>query len=115
VIVSVVQRPSSIEETRLAAESLDVPIETEFLDLDCDGVPDAVKTTSTIAVDISHDRRVDVVETTEEIASEIDINGVPHAIRVADTVEADLGHDGFAESVDSVEYELELVDRTNAA
>ena len=109
------QRRSSIEETLLDAQTLDVPIETEFLDLDGDGVPDAVTTTRTIAVDISHDGHVDVIETTEEIASDIDINGVPHAIRVADTVATDFDHDGFAESVDSIEYDLKLADRTNAA
>ena len=88
-------------------------VETEYLDLDGDGVPDAVRTTRTVGFDSTHDGRIDIVETTEELASGIDIAGMPRVIHVTDTVEADLDHDGFVEQIDSVEYDIDVVETSS--
>ena len=74
-----------------------VPTETVFLDLDGDGVVDAVQTTRTVGFDVSGDGLVDVVEVTEELASGIGVDGTPSAIALTDTVESDFEHDGEAD------------------
>jgi hypothetical protein len=80
---------------------------TEYLDLDGDGVPDAVRTRQTMVYDTSRDGCIDLVETLEELATGIDITGVPRAIHVVDTLESDFGVDGRARTVDSIEYDVE--------
>jgi hypothetical protein len=84
-----------------------VPTETEYLDLDRDGVVDAVRTTKVTGYDLTGDGEIDVVETVEELAEDIDIAGTPaHAI-LTDTVEADFDHDGTAEITESIEVDIE--------
>jgi hypothetical protein len=83
------------------------PPESEYLDLDRDGVPDAVRTSRTLGYDVTGDGIADVVETIDEVASEIDIDGVPHHVEVTDTVEADPAHDGALEVVDVVSMEAD--------
>jgi hypothetical protein len=62
------------------APSTDEPAQTSrILDLDGDGVPDAVET---ISVDVSSDGRTETVEIVDEIDAEIDDEGVPHHIEV---------------------------------
>lgn len=62
-------------------------VTTEYLDLDGDGVPDAVRTVHLVGVDLTLDGVADVVETMEELATGIDITGEPEAVRVVDTIE----------------------------
>jgi hypothetical protein len=83
------------------------PTETEYLDLDRDGVVDAVRTTRVTGYDLTGDGKLDVVETVEELAEGIDVAGTPEHVVVSDTVEADFDHDGTADIVESVELDIE--------
>jgi hypothetical protein len=83
------------------------PTETEYLDLDGDGVVDAVRTTSVTGYDVTGDGEIDVVETVEELAERIDVTGTPGHVLVTDTVDADFDHDGAAEIIESVELDIE--------
>jgi hypothetical protein len=83
------------------------PTQTEYLDLDSDGVVDAVRTTSVTGYDVTGDGEIDVVETVEELAEGIDVTGTPGHVVVTDTVEADFDHDGTAEIIESVELDIE--------
>ena len=75
--------------------------EVEYVDLDGDGVPDAVRTTCTRSFDMSHDGSAELIETVEEqLAWGIDVDGVPEGIHIVDTIHADLDHDGPAGSGD---------------
>jgi hypothetical protein len=61
--------------------------ETKYLDLDGDGVPDAVETTETkVAMIDDGVHRMIEVEVLDEIDSEITIDGVPGSVEVSDTV-----------------------------
>ena len=61
--------------------------ETKFLDLDGDGVPDAVETTEvTVEVIDGAGHHVTKVEVVDEIDAEITIDGVPGTVEVTDTV-----------------------------
>jgi hypothetical protein len=61
--------------------------ETKFLDLDGDGVPDAVETTEvSVEVTDSGGRHVVAVEVVDEIDAEIGIDGVPGTVEVSDAV-----------------------------
>ena len=75
----------------LAAER-GVPVETAYLDLDDDGVPDAVQTTETL--EYHTDDGADVVEEIRELDSDIGPDGVPTTVTVTDTVAIDTDHDG---------------------
>lgn len=61
--------------------------ETKYLDLDGDGVPDAVETTE-VSVEVldSGGHHVTAVEVVDEIDAEIGIDGVPGTVEVSDTV-----------------------------
>jgi hypothetical protein len=85
---------------------MDTYEDIEYLDLDEDGVPDAVRTTRTRAFDRSETGNADLVETTEELAWGIDVDGTPVGIHVVETIHAALDHDGVAEVVDSAAFEL---------
>ena len=78
----------------------------EYLDLDGDGVPDAVRTTWTRSFDMAPDGRTGLTETVERLAWGIDVDGLPEGIHVVDTLHADLDHDGFAEHVESTEFDV---------
>ena len=86
----------------LAHPDVVVPTKTDFLDLDDDGIPDAVHTTTIVGFDLSGDGAVDLVEVTEEMASGIGIDGDPSAITLTDTFEYDFDHDGVIEEQDSI-------------
>jgi len=61
--------------------------EAKLLDLDGDGVPDAVETTEvTVEVLESGGHHFVAVEVVDEIDSEIGIDGVPGTVEVSDTV-----------------------------
>ena len=53
-----------------------------YLDLDGDGVLDAVETSEVVAVDVDGDGSVDVFATSCELDGEIDDDGIPHIIRI---------------------------------
>lgn len=55
--------------------------EIRYLDLDEDGVPDAVETV-TVIVDSTGTGSVDAVEIVDELDAEIDDSGVAHSIAV---------------------------------
>jgi len=80
--------------------------DVEYLDLDGDGVPDAVRTTCTRTFDMSHDGSAELIETVEELAWGIEVDGLPEGIHVIDTLNADLDHDGVAEHVESTEFDV---------
>jgi hypothetical protein len=99
---------SSDELPALKAEPDAVaPTETEYLDLDRDGVVDAVRTTTVTGYDVTGDGEIDIVETVEELAEAIDIAGTPGHVVVTDTVETDFDHDGTAEIIESVELDID--------
>jgi hypothetical protein len=77
--------------------------EAEYLDLDGDGVPDAVRTTSEASYQADG---VDVVETVEELDRDIDDEGRPGEIDWTDTVVVDTDRDGAADLVEVTEIEL---------
>ena len=61
--------------------------ETKYLDLDGDGVPDAIETTETTVKVIDDGvHRMTAVEVVAEIDAEITIDGVPGTVEVSDTV-----------------------------
>jgi hypothetical protein len=78
--------------------------DVEYLDLDGDGVPDAVRTTCTRSFDMSPDAVL--IETIDRLAWGIDVDGLPEGIHVVDTLHTDLDNDGFAEHVESTEFEV---------
>ena len=57
----------------------------EYLDLDGDGVPDAVRTTNTRAAWSNEVGDFEVLQTVEELAWGIDDDGVPEAVHVIAT------------------------------
>lgn len=63
-------------------------IETRYLDLDGDGVPDAVETVEAIAA--TDDVGLHVVEVLEEIQADIGIDGVPQRVAVVDETTVEL-------------------------
>ena len=69
-----------------------VPTETKYLDLDDDGVPDAVQTTAT--VEYRTDSGAEVVEEIREVDSGIGPDGLPTTVTVTDAVAIDTDHDG---------------------
>jgi hypothetical protein len=69
-----------------------VPVETTYLDLDGDGVPDAVHIVEAIAVDRTGDGHIDVVEVIEELLSDIGDDGVPGSVDVVDHADIGLDH-----------------------
>ena len=101
----------NVEDVSVVAPTeLVVADDTEYLDLDQDGVPDAVRTTRVTGYDVTGDGEVDVVETVQEVASAIDETGAPHHVVITDTVAVDLDHDGTDDYVDAVEVEVDVVD-----
>ena len=101
-----IERPNRHEE--LAGSPVEAAaIEMEYLDLDGDGVPDAVRTTRTVIVDHVHQGGVDLVEVTEELASGIGVDGVPRSTHVVETVDAAFPGDPSAGFVDVIEYDLD--------
>ena len=65
---------------------------TRYLDLDGDGVPDAVEVVELVSVDRTGDGRADEVAVVEELASGIGIEGVPRRVTVVDETTLDLEH-----------------------
>jgi hypothetical protein len=79
-------------DEQLRGESTGAGAETEFLDLDGDGVPDAVQTTETIEYET--EGGVEVVEEIRELDSDIGSDGIPKTVTVTDTVAVDTDQDG---------------------
>jgi hypothetical protein len=70
-----------------------VEVETTYLDLDGDGVPDAVQIVEAVGVDLTGDGRVDFIELVEEVASDIGVDGVPGSVDVVEHQEIELDHE----------------------
>jgi hypothetical protein len=70
--------PGRAVGTRLV--DLDASVVVEYLDLDDDGVVDAVHVQHAVARDLTGDGNPDVVEIVDEVAAAIDIDGVPHRV-----------------------------------
>ena len=77
-----------------------VPVETEYLDLDDYGVPDAVQTSQTFEYGTAGG--ADVVEAIRELDSGIGPDGVPTTVTVTDTVAIDTDHDGAPNAAEVV-------------
>jgi hypothetical protein len=58
--------------------------ETRYLDLDGDGVPDAVETTDRAVIHVDGRGVADIVQETDEVDAEIDDDGVPHTVQVTE-------------------------------
>jgi hypothetical protein len=74
-----------------------IPVETEYLDLDDDGVPDAVQITETVQYERGG---ADLVEKIRELDTGIGADGVPTTVTVTDTVTIDTDHDGVPDATD---------------
>ena len=74
--------------------------ETQYLDMDRDGVPDGVRTTATVEYELQSGSGV--VETIEEIASGIGVDGMPGVIELSDTVLVDVDRDGTDDVAESI-------------
>jgi hypothetical protein len=68
--------------------------EPKYLDLDGDGVPDAVQTVRVNTFDITGDGIAEAIEVIQEVDAEIDDDGAAHRVTVTDTLELDVEHDG---------------------
>lgn len=68
--------------------------ETRYLDLDGDGVPDAVETTDRAVIHVDRRGVADIVQETDEVDAEIDDDGVPHTVQVTERLA--FGADGTA-------------------
>ncbi len=86
------------------------PAETEYLDLDGDGVPDAVRTTRTAEYDLAEGP--DIVETVVELDRDIDDDGRPRAIEWVDAISVDADRDGTPELIDLTSLEVRTSDET---
>jgi hypothetical protein len=69
----------------------EAPAEVKYLDLDGDGVPDAVVTREVHSHDVTGDGHVDIVDSTTTIASGIGIDGVPSSVETRSEVFVDEG------------------------
>jgi len=69
---------------------LSTTTEPAYLDLDGDGVPDAVRTIRVDAFDVTGDGVADVVEIIQEVDAGIDDDGEPHVVTTTDTLEIDV-------------------------
>ncbi len=78
-----------------------VETETEYLDLDHDGVPDAVQTTA--MVEYHTEAGVDVVESIREVDSGIGPDGVPTTVTVSDAIAFETDHDGTPDAAEVIE------------
>jgi hypothetical protein len=76
------------------------PGTTEYLDLDGDGVPDAIETTRTRTGESPSGAAV--VEEIRELDSDIGLDGVPTTVTVTDTVAVDANHRGVPNVVEVV-------------
>ena len=76
----------------------------EYLDLDCDGVPDAVLTTQSVEVGVVGGP--DVIETVEELDRCIGDDGQPGAVEWRETVTFSADGDGESDAADVVALEL---------
>ena len=91
--------------TRVPDQRDPVPeIDVRFLDLDGDGVPDAVETRKTEPLHVGADGRPDVVREIDEIDSDIDDDGTVRSVHITETLGADLDHDGVAEVTEVISY-----------
>jgi hypothetical protein len=63
-----------------------------YLDLDGDGVPDAVQMVERVSIDASGDGHADVIELRQEIARGIGVDGIPEAVDVVDRTTIELDH-----------------------
>jgi len=86
------------------------PAETEYLDLDGDGVPDAVRTTSTAEYDLADGP--EIVETVEELDRDIDDDGRPRTIEWVDAISVDADRDGTPDLIDLTSLEVRTSDET---
>jgi hypothetical protein len=84
-------------EESVGPEEQNPGVEVRYLDLDGDGVPDAVETTQTVPLHVGADGGVDAVQIIDEIDGSIDDDGVPHTVRVTEKLGLDLDHDGVAD------------------
>ena len=83
---------SGIQQTnRGPVIARDEPIETKYLDLDDDGLPDAVRTTNTRNYDGGG---ADVVRETGELDAGIGPDGVPTTVVLTETVLTGADHEG---------------------
>jgi hypothetical protein len=77
-------------ETTATDEHGPIARETRYLDLDGDGLPDAVQIVDVVPVDSSGNGVPDAVEVIGEVASEIGVDGVPEQVTVVDTTIVEL-------------------------
>jgi hypothetical protein len=88
-----------------------IPVETEYLDLDDDGVPDAVQITETVQYESGG---AGLVEEIRELDTGVGPDGVPTTVTVTDTVTIDTDHDGVPNAVDITGFTVHPAAESNA-
>jgi hypothetical protein len=88
-----------------------IPVETEYLDLDDDGVPDAVQITETVQHESGG---ADLVEEIRELDTGIGPDGVPTTVTVTDTVTIDSDHDGVPNTAEVTSVTIHPAAESNA-
>jgi hypothetical protein len=74
-----------------------IPVETEYLDLDHDGVLDAVQITETVEFETDG---AEGVEQIRELDTGIGTDGASTTVTVTDTVTIDTDHDGVPDAIE---------------
>lgn len=85
----------------------DGPTEADvrYLDLDGDGLPDAIEQTQTVPLHVGSDGVADVVRVIDELDTDIDDEGNPGTVRVTEKLAIDFDHDGVAEVTEVISYD----------
>ena len=89
--------PERTEQSGDESSEPAIPVETEYLDLDHDGVLDAVQITETVEFETDG---AEVVEQIRELDAGIGADGVPTTVAVTDTVAIDTDHDGVPDAAE---------------
>lgn len=85
-----------------------VPADADYLDLDGDGVPDAVRTTKTVVYSVLGGP--DIIESVEEFDRDIGDDGRPRLIEWLDTIAVGADGDGQFDLIDVTALEVRATD-----
>jgi len=92
------EHPTQPDRAASAAAAPRRTARTEYLDLDDDGVPDAVEQSETFEYETPDG--AEIVEEIREVDAGITADGVPATVTVTDTVLVDTDRDGAADAAE---------------
>ncbi|MFZ4719583.1 MAG: hypothetical protein ACOYMR_09165 [Ilumatobacteraceae bacterium] len=94
-----------MSDTPEAEGTIETTVETEIVDVDGDGTPDAVRETTTHLVDVDGDGTIDIVQTTVTTAYDLTGDGQVDLVESTTVTGVDVDGDGeFSEDEISVEH-----------